>query len=135
MSIDIADRVKSAFRFGIWSELSNLFRGLAEMMLLLIWYVSLTQGDTLWLEGFIVLSFIYAGSNVMARLLHYFKLKMLLQRLLLFLWILTVLATSSKLLLFNHIDLNAKEFFGQIFRTELTKPTVFGFWVLLFTLI
>lgn len=122
------------FRYDMWSELSNIFRIVSELLLIAIWLISLSMGWLDWGESFFTLSFIYFGSYFLARGLHHLKWKLFIQRSIFLIWVFLVLLISASALLFKQIDLSPVSFAGQIFRENLTKETTFGFWVLLFSL-
>lgn len=123
------------FRYGIWPELANLFRILAELLLLSLWIFALSLQQLNWKHGFFTISMIYFGSYFLSRILKILKEKLHLQRIYFFIWVLISLAFSTVALLFNNISLNPREFLMQIFREELTPETIFGFWVLFFSVI
>ncbi|MEM5774968.1 MAG: hypothetical protein AAGU05_08215, partial [Anaerolineaceae bacterium] len=134
MSVE-SKSLKHLLRYGMWAELAVVFRMINDLLVMLVWFVTLSDSRIEWLEGFWVLTAIYLGSYVFARLLQTLRWKIAIERGLFAGWILLLALLAYRFLLLAHISLTPAQFFGQIFTQELSLETIFAFWVLLFSMI
>ncbi|MCE5207658.1 MAG: DUF4129 domain-containing protein [Chloroflexi bacterium] len=134
MNHGLLKNLKPVIRYGLWSELANLFRILNELLLMLVWFIALSEKQASWGESFLVLGMIYVGSYLFSRLLHSLKLKISLERLLFTLWILITVFLGLKFLFLANTSMTLDQFMSQIFLEDVSPETTFAFWVLLFSL-
>ena len=127
--------LKFFLRYGLWTELAALLRMVNDLLVMSMWFITLAEFRIKWLEGFWVLALIYLGSYLFARLMQGLRWKIAIERGLFAGWILLLAFISYRILLMSHISMTSAQFLGQIFSQELSPDTIFGFWVLLFSMI